>query len=248
MADKYKSLKVKDLQDLLQKNGLPHTGKKDELIERLVKHDEQKDQELANLEAELGNLEDYDSSKLNLDDITDSDLLTEGKKDDDAPQAAPTTTESSAPAEKPAPIAKEGSGFTYTPIVFDKKAPTPAKDAASDIEKKIERAKRFGVPLDEKTKASMRAQRFNTSSSTTTTTATAQPDAKHQKNTKQQQQQKKPVHIQKASAAIDPEVLKKRAERFGLPVTASPSAEEEKKRKRAERFGLADSSKKPKTT
>lgn len=35
----------------------------------------------------------------------------------------------------------------------------------------------------------------------------------------------------------DPEVLKKRAERFGIPVKDA-AAEEEKKRKRAERFGL----------
>jgi SAP domain-containing ribonucleoprotein len=45
--------------ELLQKNGLPHTGKKEELIERLVQHDETIEKELGSLEEEFGNLEDY---------------------------------------------------------------------------------------------------------------------------------------------------------------------------------------------
>lgn len=87
-AEKYKSLKVKELQgmlnsyiyiyiyllpwqlthyiELLTKNGLPHTGKKEELIERLVKHDEKQDKELASLDDEFGDLEEFDESKVNL--------------------------------------------------------------------------------------------------------------------------------------------------------------------------------------
>jgi SAP domain-containing ribonucleoprotein len=52
--------------ELLQKNGLPHSGKKDELVERLVSHDEHKALELESLEAEFGSLEEFDESKLNL--------------------------------------------------------------------------------------------------------------------------------------------------------------------------------------
>jgi SAP domain-containing ribonucleoprotein len=53
--------------DLLQKIGEPHTGKKEDLIERLVKHDETKARELESLEAEFGNLDEFDDhSKLNL--------------------------------------------------------------------------------------------------------------------------------------------------------------------------------------
>jgi SAP domain-containing ribonucleoprotein len=52
--------------ELLQKAGLPHSGKKEELIDRLVKHDETKALELESLEAEFGNLEDFDETKLNL--------------------------------------------------------------------------------------------------------------------------------------------------------------------------------------
>lgn len=52
--------------ELLQKNGLPHSGKKEELIDRLVKHDERKALEINSLEEEFGNLEDFDESKLDL--------------------------------------------------------------------------------------------------------------------------------------------------------------------------------------
>lgn len=48
---------------MLQKHGLPHSGKKDELLERLVKHDEKKMDDFA-LEEELGNLEEFDEAKL----------------------------------------------------------------------------------------------------------------------------------------------------------------------------------------
>jgi hypothetical protein len=54
---------VKTRLELLQKHGLPHSGKKDELIDRLVKHDDKKMDDLA-LEEELGNLEEFDEAKL----------------------------------------------------------------------------------------------------------------------------------------------------------------------------------------
>lgn len=72
MSDKYKSLKVAELKDLLQKAGLPASGKKDDLIERLVKHDQQNDldkqmeAELANLVPKDDNFEFDDDPKINL--------------------------------------------------------------------------------------------------------------------------------------------------------------------------------------
>lgn len=54
------------LLEILQKNGLPHTGKKEELIDRLVKNDERKALELKELDDDLGNLDDFDESKINL--------------------------------------------------------------------------------------------------------------------------------------------------------------------------------------
>ncbi|CAO3697473.1 unnamed protein product [Rhizopus stolonifer] len=51
MSEKYKQLKVKELQDILSKKGLAQTGKKEDLIERLVSFDKRK--ELEKLEKEL---------------------------------------------------------------------------------------------------------------------------------------------------------------------------------------------------
>ncbi|KAI8076915.1 uncharacterized protein BX664DRAFT_362832 [Halteromyces radiatus] len=255
MSDKYKNLKVKELQEILQKNGLPHTGKKEELIERLVKHDEHKALELESLEAEFGNLEEYDDSKINLDELVDPELRSfpPEKKDDVKPteSASTNTTTTNIPnktnignssdttkTSSAEPIVKEGSNFKFTPIVFDiktntatstngntasspKKASEPSS-ATTDAERKLERAKRFGVQVNEKTKQELRAARFGIQKPSTQT--------------------KKPI-----TKGLDPEVLKKRAERFGLPdkntKSAKPSTtlspeEEEKKRKRAERFGI----------
>lgn len=52
--------------ELLQKNGLSQSGKKEELIERLVKHDQQTVDEFASLDEEFGDLGEYDDSKLGL--------------------------------------------------------------------------------------------------------------------------------------------------------------------------------------
>ncbi|KAI8333640.1 hypothetical protein BC941DRAFT_434052 [Chlamydoabsidia padenii] len=249
MSEKYKNLKVKDLQELLQKNGLPHTGKKDELIERLVNHDEHKALELESLEAEFGNLEEFDDSKLNLDELADSELKSFQLENKGKPSELDTTSADKTNTDKPSSndaqqaTTTEGSGFKFNPIVFDKKpstAPdakngTKVTEATTDAERKLERAKRFGVQVNEKTKQELRAARFGIQKAS----GEASPG------------QKKVV----AAKGIDPEVLKKRAERFGLPdkktqstkstTTALSPEEEEKKRKRAERFGM-DSNKKAK--
>ncbi|KAI7878226.1 hypothetical protein K492DRAFT_209120 [Lichtheimia hyalospora FSU 10163] len=252
MSEKYKSLKVKELQEILQKNGLPVSGKKEELIDRLVKHDESK--ALESLD-DLAGLEEFEESKLDLDSL-DPDLKSlndkpevaekpkeEPSKAEDKVTAAPPTSKADTTSnEKPATeqstttaateedvkdepakeVVKPGSSFKYTPITFAKKPsttttspspkPLPKATAAAaskndDIEKKLERAKRFNVPLDEKTKQQMRAERFGSGKKAT------------------------------SSSGVDPEVLKRRAERFGI---VTKEAEDEKKRKRAERFGIPE--------
>ncbi|ORZ06847.1 hypothetical protein BCR42DRAFT_360730 [Absidia repens] len=249
MTEKYKSFKVKELQELLQKTGLPHTGKKEELIERLLKHDETKALELESLEAEFGNLDDFDEAKLNLDELADADLKPFQPEDKEKPLESiiSSSTANTISTDNPTTTAqesiiKEDSGFKFNPIVFDKKAAassnsgsthaqaiTTKDKATTEAERKLERAKRFGVQVDEKTKQEIRAARFGTAKTSSITSL-----------------RQAPVKTSPTPKGIDPEVLRKRAERFGLPdkttklskrtTTLSPE-EEEKKRKRAERFG-----------
>lgn len=49
---------------MLQKNGLPYSGKKEDLVDRLVKNDERK--ALESLEKEFELDDDLDDSKINL--------------------------------------------------------------------------------------------------------------------------------------------------------------------------------------
>jgi SAP domain-containing ribonucleoprotein len=63
---------------------------------------------------------------------------------------------------------KPGSDFKFTPIKFDAPAETTsAKDTAakSEAEKRLERAKRFGVPVKEEVKKELRAQKFSSNTS-----------------------------------------------------------------------------------
>lgn len=187
-----------------------------------------------------------------------------------------TTATASATSEtekKPTVIQKQGSNFKYTPITFEKSSsstksqpstttaatkpaspsPKPASPTASgsnqvksELEKKIERAKRFGVPLDEQTKKQLRAERFGIPLDEKT-----KRELRAQRFGTGNQGSGKKSNVGYCSGScsddgtnsivlqkgIDPEILKKRAQRFGIPVKDA-AAEEEKKRKRAERFGL----------
>ncbi|KAI8989591.1 hypothetical protein BDB01DRAFT_842224 [Pilobolus umbonatus] len=244
-ADDYKGFKVKELQDLLQSYGIPHNGKKEELIERLVKHDERTAHELALLTDEFSDLEEFDEQKIMLDVIDDTDL---GKVGDDLPSVerieSKETTMTEVTVDTPS---KPTSNFKFTPVTFDEKpsteTPVTSKETTeppkipvttpetqtkssgmlTDAERAMQRAKRFGIQVNDDAKKNIRAQRFGASTPTKPV----------------------PTPIGKATGkpiGIDPEVLKKRAERFGLSNQTTNitqiSEEEEKKRKRAERFNL----------
>ncbi|KAM3579193.1 hypothetical protein VKS41_008413 [Umbelopsis sp. WA50703] len=256
MSEKYSKLKVKELQELLQKHGLPHSGKKDELIERLVKHDEKKMDDLA-LEEELGNLEEFDEAKLEelaqdpefkamQQQAADSEKHTTAAAAEPS-AAAPPSSDEKKPAE-PVEQVKPGSNFKFTPITFDKPAESdaPSAPAKSEAERRLERAKRFGVAVQDTVKKELRAQKFGS----TEPTAKAPAPAATADDAAAAAAPARP-----RASPVDDETLKKRAERFGLPTktadkTAKPAngkkespkaplnpEEEEKKRKRAERFG-----------
>ncbi|EIE77894.1 hypothetical protein G6F46_002751 [Rhizopus delemar] len=263
MSEKYKNLKVKDLQELLQKNGLPHTGKKEELIERLVQHDEKVEKELISLEEEFGNLEDY-KGDANPEELT-TDIAKESKeKSEEAKKEDKTNAlvDSDKKEDKKATEEKPKSNFKFTPITFDK-APSasstqkpvipvvPQKAVSSDAEKAIERAKRFGVQLNDSAKKDLRAQRFGVPKKVNNEEALkkrAERFGLNKGGNDPEILKKRAEKFGTNKGGIDPEVLKKRAERFGLnngnkvPVKFD-AAEEEKKRKRAERFSENDAKK-----
>ncbi|KAI8078931.1 uncharacterized protein B0P05DRAFT_587169 [Gilbertella persicaria] len=62
MSEKYKSLKVPELKEILQRNGLAVSGKKEDLISRLVKNDERKALESLEKEFELDG--DFDENDI----------------------------------------------------------------------------------------------------------------------------------------------------------------------------------------
>lgn len=119
-----------------------------------------------------------------------------------------TETEDLQPEETPGQDEEENEKTNAETVdVAEEKENMESADV-SEENKRIERAKRFGIEPSLEQKKMERAKRFNL-----------------------------PVNDEpKTGAGIDPEILKKRAKRFGLP---DPEEEEMKKRARAERFGAA---------
>ncbi|KAI7899676.1 uncharacterized protein BX663DRAFT_554632 [Cokeromyces recurvatus] len=187
MSEKYKNLKVKELQELLQKYNLPHSGKKEELIERLVRHDEKVELERIEKEFELD--ADFDDSKINLNDISSDifapialekpDVLEDETK---KLKESDTTAKKTAAAIDNSTMIKK-SPFKYTPITFNKKdsnsekknsiSKNPTMNKAIkdpkteklrlEAERRLERSKRFGVKLTEDEMRKIRAARFGMS-------------------------------------------------------------------------------------
>ncbi|PHZ13857.1 uncharacterized protein RHIMIDRAFT_235849 [Rhizopus microsporus ATCC 52813] len=183
MSEKYRHLKVKELQELLEKNGLSQTGKKEELIERLVDYDKRK--ELEKLEKEF-NLDEFTDPKLHSFDILKESVLSDDDDllDDELMTPLPTTTTATKPATTPTTSTEkttttattkattneskqEQPAFKFTPITFEKKASAKKETSISDqakldAQKKLERMKRFGVKLSEEEMKQIRAARFGT--------------------------------------------------------------------------------------
>ncbi|KAI9363692.1 hypothetical protein BD770DRAFT_380167 [Pilaira anomala] len=314
MSEKYKNLKVKELQELLQASGIPHSGKKEDLIERLVRNDERK--ALENLEKEF-ELE-FDASKLDdlitndlpsdtlfdelslekpviyekesvLSDDDEDFLLYEKRasvlpKNDDKSVQQKTSPAVTAPANITT-ITEENnnntnSSFKFTPITFGTKPTDTAKTTTTTTTTKTTTVKKtvklaaIDPKLDEKKRQQIRAARFGitpdkkkqsepkpTKSTPTPTTTTKTKSVA----TKVKPVVTKPVAVAPVKPIISEEILKKRAERFGLavkedekkqPAEKKPPQAEKKQpaaisedilKKRAERFGIALDKKKETT-
>ncbi|KAI9269797.1 hypothetical protein BY458DRAFT_510460 [Sporodiniella umbellata] len=172
MSEKYKGLKVKELQDVLVKKGLTQSGKKEELIERLVDFDRRKELEKMEKELELDVFEEQDSKT-----YPSMDLMKESVLSDDEdlllemePRPKPKKrtllptqeTNDTSPSQLPNPATPL---FQFTPITFDKKEPkklTNEEQAKLDAQRRMERMKRFGMKGNDEEMKVLRAARFGT--------------------------------------------------------------------------------------
>jgi len=250
------SLKVDGLKEELVKRGLPKSGSKIELQERLIQYvtsDENRAHALINQSAEEElDVDDLgmeaieqsldsdaensakDEDKLNLEsDIEEDELLKE-----DEEEAAEEKLLEEQPVEDVEEKKEEAPQDTS--IKPAKKVASPIKikekiviKPSSDEEKRKERTKRFGAPTSEDDKKKSRLDRFGSAASSDTTSTTA------------------PVTQSNGHSKDEDKVLK-RIQRFGQ--VAPPSAEkgseadriaarkdrfaDERIKKRQERFGV----------
>lgn len=162
MATDYSSLKVPELKKLLQERGLPATGNKLDLVNRLKENDKQ----AAPATAEEDEI-DYSD-----DEPAPAKAPEASKPAADA--SAPTTAEPAAPAAEAAPEAAPEAATTAEGDEPDKAAETAVEapkenfalnldstDAAAEAKKRADRAKRFGIDEDEEAKKKAeRAKKF----------------------------------------------------------------------------------------
>lgn len=93
--------------------------------------------------------------------------------------AAPASSDEPTQPVEPVEQVKPGSNFKFTPISFDKpaEADTTSASAKSEAERRLERAKRFGVPVQDTVKKDLRAQKFGTTAPAAKSPASAAPAA-----------------------------------------------------------------------
>ncbi|XP_060593402.1 SAP domain-containing ribonucleoprotein-like isoform X2 [Ruditapes philippinarum] len=226
-AEDFGKMKVADLKKALKERGLPLTGTKSELLERLksaVQSEEAATDTTAALEDSI------------LDDSVDLSV----------PKPAP----------KPAVVDKEAEPVVKkitSPQKTDDEAESKPKLVSTQLsaeERMKQRAERFGV-VNEDLKKQIRAERFGTSSpSSKLSTAGAGADTDALKKRAERFGQVLSPALSKVDEA---EKIRKRKERFGDVTSATnngpnkpklvkitmSSAEEEQKKKRAERFGMS---------
>ncbi|KAF9924543.1 hypothetical protein BGZ67_009210 [Mortierella alpina] len=246
-----RKLKVNELKEQLQLAGLSANGKKEELVARLLEH-QQKAEEAA-LEAEgpptgAGDTFDWEDSKFDVDDLappadpTPKAAEKKGSSDTTAPASTteagavnPSTTTTTATSAKSTAAATTATAAAASGSLKDVQFQGAVKDAETlkaEFEKRKNRAARFGIPLKEQDKAVERAARFGvpvtpaaTASLAKATTLPAKPTATAA-TAATTPASVKPVPAKPGSvvAQIPADVLNKRRERFGIqaPTTSTP--------------------------
>lgn len=114
--------------------------------------------------------------------------------------------------------AKSSAATTASLAIQEKKEPLTAEQiekAKLEAERKLERSKRFGIKLDEKDMKEIRAARFGTIGLGSITATTSTTTTKEDKKKGGKQTTTATAAAEKKDAAQD--ILKKRAERFGIP-------------------------------
>jgi SAP domain-containing ribonucleoprotein len=148
----FKKLKVPELRELLAKHGLDQTGKKEELITRLIEAGiGMEDDELCHL-APPPQEDDDDSTFTNW---------------TNPPASEPTPTESTNK-----PVVEEKKEEQHKSIN------TTEISQLSDLERLKRRAERFGIPLSDEVKKEYRAQRFGIALADNTKENTGSPKKK----------------------------------------------------------------------
>ncbi|WVQ74245.1 hypothetical protein IAR50_003842 [Cryptococcus sp. DSM 104548] len=238
MEAQLQKLKVTDLKEILSKASLPQTGKKDDLIKRIIEN---------NLSAEAPQDELTDP------DATDGTNVPASAPEATAAPAAPNTSLIDPTDATPIPPTSEPlipSSTEAPPADADPLAAAPGPELTADQKALKARAERFGLPFQ-----------LPTATKPATAPATAPKEAAAKPTEKQ-----KAGAIDKNPLGYSDEVLAKRTAKFGAvekksaapapaaapaaekpkektpepvdpDIAAKIAAEEEKKRKRAEKFG-----------
>ncbi|KAF9969608.1 hypothetical protein BGZ73_007982 [Actinomortierella ambigua] len=235
-----RKLKVNELKEQLQLAGLPTTGKKEDLVARLLEHQSKDVDDVSAVVAPptgSGDQFDWENEEVAL----PPSETTTNDADAKAPAAtaAPTSTAATAPATSAAAPAgaastpaeaTASSPATAATTTTTTAAPAAASSTASaktaqqealmaEYEKRKNRAARFGIPLTEQDKALERAARFGAPVTTSTTTTTSPSPAKPAAATTGPARGGKVDPIKNIQLSQD--VLNKRAERFGIQPKAS---------------------------
>ncbi|KAL3832336.1 hypothetical protein ACJMK2_023988 [Sinanodonta woodiana] len=239
MADESKAavvdlqkLKVAELKQILKERGLPQTGTKNELIERLTKDQDESD---SPVEENVS--------------VPTSVTVEEEEPVSEVPKPAPAK-EVVVPVQIEKDPVKVASPVVITKITTDVK---PVPIASMSVEERLKlRAGRFGA-VAEDSKKKLRAERFGTSAAPVSSGKVSMNSSLSANPTDVEKLKKRAerfgaVVSSTLSKVDEQEKLQKRKQRFGdklssdttkTSISLNPSSEVEvKKKKRIERFGL----------